>query len=287
MATMILQTLLFGVVHGSIIALGAIGVSLVFSIVRFAHFAHGDLMTTGAYLAFFCVSVLGWPLLGAFPAAIAGTVLIAILVDQAVYRRLRRTRPVILLVASIGVALVLRNLVLMIWGPDNVVYARGIELPLQLWGLRIKFTQLYTLAGALAAVAALHAFLRYTRAGKAMRAMADNPDLARVTGINGDRVILWTWAIAGALACIAGIMLGQDTRLQPDLGWNLLLPIFAAAIVGGIGRPYGAIAGAMVVGIAGEMSTLVITPSYKPAVAFAIMVLVLVTRPTGIFSARS
>ena len=278
--------LLYGIVHGSIIALGAIGVSLIFAILRFAHFAHGDLMTTGAYFAFFFVATLDWPLLAAFPVAIVGAVVVAIALDQAVYRRLRRTRPVILLVASIGVALVLRNLVLMIWGPDNLVYVRGIELPIEFWGLRIKMTQIYTLATAGAFVAGLHAFLRYTQAGKAMRAMADEPDLARVTGIDANRVILWAWAIAAAFACTAGILLGQDTRLQPDLGWNLLLPIFAAAIVGGIGRPYGAILGAMVVGIAGEMSTLVILPNYKPAVAFAIMLLVLILRPSGIVRTR-
>lgn len=282
----ILQTLLFGVVHGSIITLGAVGVSLVFAILRFAHFAHGDMMTAGAYFAFFFVATLGWPILAALPVAIAGTVVVAVVVDQTVYRRLRRTRPVILLVASIGVALVLRNLVLMIWGPDNVMYVRGIEMPLEFLGLHIKLTQIYTLAGAVVMVAGLHAFLRYTMAGKSMRAMSEDRDLAMVCGINADRVIIWTWGMAAAFACTAGVFLGMDTRLQPDLGWNLLLPVFAAAIIGGIGRPYGAIMGAMVVGIAGEMSTLVIVPSYKPAVAFAIMVLVLILRPSGIIRTK-
>ena len=282
----VLQTLWFGVVHGSIITLGAVGVSLIFAILRFAHFAHGDMMTAGAYFAFFFVATLGWPIWAALPVAVVGTVVLAALIDRAVYRRLRRTRPVILLVASIGVALVLRNLVLMVWGPDNVLYTQGIEMPLRIGDLRIKLTQIYTLVGAFVLVASLHLFLRYTKAGKAMRAMSDDHDLARVTGINTDRVILWTWMMAAAFACVAGIFLGMDTRLQPNLGWNLLLPVFAAAIIGGIGRPYGAIAGAMVVGIAGEMSTLIIVPSYKPAVAFAIMVLVLILRPSGIIRAR-
>ena len=277
---------MYGVVLGSILTLGAIGVSLIFSILRFAHFAHGDVMTLGAYLAFFAVTVLGWPLWASFALALPGTVLAAVVLDQAVYRRLRRTRPVILLVASIGVALVLRNVILMTWGPDNVVYERGIQLPMVILGLRIKETQVLTVAGAVVLVALLHGFLHYTRTGKSMRAVADDPDLARISGIEVDRVILWTWGIAAALAAAAGIFLGLDTRLQPDLGYNQLLPIFAAAIVGGIGRPYGAIAGAMVVGIALEMSTLVITPAYKPAVAFAIMVAVLVARPSGLVRAR-
>ena len=281
------QTLLYGIVHGSVITLGAIGVSLVFAILRFAHFAHGDLMTVGAYFAFFFVATLGWPLPAAFVVAALGTIVVAVLADRGVYRRLSRARSIVLLVASIGVALILRNLVLMLWGPDNLVYSRGIELPLQFFGIRMKVTQIYALGGAVALVAGLHAFLQYTRPGKAMRALADDHDLATITGINADRVILWMWAIAAVFACAAGVFLGVDTRLRPDLGWNLLLPIFAAAIVGGLGRPYGAIAGAMVIGIALEMSTLVITPSYKPAVAFAIMVLVLILRPTGIVGART
>ena len=281
------QTLLYGIVHGSVITLGAIGVSLVFAILRFAHFAHGDLMTVGAYFAFFFVATLGWPLPAAFVVAALGTIVVAVLADRGVYRRLSRARSIVLLVASIGVALILRNLVLMLWGPDNLVYSRGIELPLQFFGIRMKVTQIYALGGAVALVAGLHAFLQYTRPGKAMRALADDHDLATITGINADRVILWMWAIAAVFACAAGVFLGVDTRLRPDLGWHLLLPIFAAAIVGGLGRPYGAIAGAMVIGIALEMSTLVITPSYKPAVAFAIMVLVLILRPTGIVGART
>ena len=281
------QTLLYGIVHGSVITLGAIGVSLVFAILRFAHFAHGDLMTVGAYFAFFFVATLGWPLPAAFVVAALGTIVVAVLADRGVYRRLSRARSIVLLVASIGVALILRNLVLMLWGPDNLVYSRGIELPLQFFGLRMKVTQIYALGGAVALVAGLHAFLQYTRPGKAMRALADDHDLATITGINADRVILWMWAIAAVFACAAGVFLGMDTRLRPDLGWHLLLPVFAAAIVGGLGRPYGAIAGAMVIGIALEMSTLVITPSYKPAVAFAIMVLVLILRPTGIVGART
>ncbi|MDZ7749272.1 MAG: branched-chain amino acid ABC transporter permease [Halofilum sp. (in: g-proteobacteria)] len=117
-----------------------------------------------------------------------------------------------------------------------------------------------------------------------MRAMADNPDLARLSGIDTERVVIWTWIIAGVLAAAAGIFLGMDTRLNPIMGWKLLLPVFAAAILGGIGSPYGAIVGALIIGIAQEMSTLVIAPAYKPAVAFALMVAMLIWRPTGLFA---
>jgi len=138
------------------------------------------------------------------------------------------------------------------------------------------------LVGTALLVVALHLFLQRTRVGKAMRAMADNFELAKVTGIDTERIVLWTWAIGAALACAAGVFLGMDTRLHPTMGWRLLLPIFAAAILGGIGRPYGAIAGGVVIGLAEEFSTLVINPAYKTGVAFAILVLLLIFRPTGL-----
>ena len=280
--TEMLQLLIYGVVLGGIITLGAIGVSLVFSILRFAHFAHGDLMTLGAYFALAFVAGLGMPLWLALPFAIAGGVLAAVAIDATLYRRLRRTAPVILLISSIGVALVLRSLVQLIWGPATAVYQVGITLPMRIGELRIRPDHLYIVLGTVLLVALLHLFLQYTRTGKSMRAMADDPDLAQISGIDTNRVILWTWAIAAALAVCGGIFLGMDTRLQPTMGWHLLLAIFAAAIVGGIGRPYGAIAGGMLVGIASELSTAVLSPSYKPAVAFAIMVLALILRPTGL-----
>ncbi|MBT3395552.1 MAG: branched-chain amino acid ABC transporter permease [Alphaproteobacteria bacterium] len=223
----------------------------------------------------------------AFPPAAAGLILMSLLVNKVVYQPLSRTRPVILLVAAIGMALIVRNLVLMIWGPDNVQYASGIELPYRFAGLRIKETHFYIVGWAVAMVVGLHLFLTYTKMGKAMRAMSDDPDLAKISGINTDAVVRWTWAISATFATAAGMFLAMDTRLQPDLGWNVLLPVFAATILGGIGRPYGAIIGAMIVGISLEMSTLVILPSYKPAVAFALMVAMLIWRPGGLLPPRT
>ncbi|MDH3739709.1 MAG: branched-chain amino acid ABC transporter permease [Alphaproteobacteria bacterium] len=282
----ILQLLIFGIVLGGIIALGAVGVSLLFGILRFAHFAHGDMMTVGAYLAFVFVAGLGWPLFAAFPVAVALTVIIAVGIDQALYRRLRRTAPVILLFSSFGVALMLRALIELIWGSDTVVYDAAIQTSWQVAGLRIKPDHVTIIVGAVILVTALHIFLQRTRMGKAMRAMADDPDLARVTGINTETVVIWTWIIGSTLAAAAGIFLALDTRLVPLLGWNLLLPVFAAAILGGIGQPYGAIFGGLVIGITTEMSTLAIAPVYKPAVAFAIIVIMLIWRPTGLLRGR-
>jgi branched-chain amino acid transport system permease protein/neutral amino acid transport system permease protein len=277
-----LQLVVFGVVLGGIIALGAVGVSLIFGILRFANFAHGDMMTLGAYLALIVVGPLALPMYVAFPVALAGTALIVVGIDQVLFRRLRRTAPVILLISSFGVALILRSVIQLIWGPDNVVYSSAIQLPWRFAGLRIRPDHATILVTTVALVVLLHLFLQHTRTGKAMRAMSDDPDLARITGINTERVVIWTWIMGGALAAAAGIFLGMDTRLNPLLGWNVLLPVFAAALLGGIGRPYGAIAGGFVIGIATEVSTMFMEPVYKPAVAFALIVLLLLVRPTGL-----
>lgn len=282
----IVQLLIYGVVLGSIISLGAIGVSLTFGILRFANFSHGDLMTLGAYFAFVGV-VSGAPFWLSFALAAAATALAAVLIDRTLYRRLRRKAPVILLISSFGVALILRSTVQLIWGPGNQVYAAGIQLPYRFWDLRIKPDQVTILVGAVVLVVVLHLFLQRTRMGKAMRAMADNVDLARVTGIDTERVVLWTWVVGAGLAAAAGVFLGLDTRLHPTMGWRILLDVFAAAILGGIGSVYGAIVGGMVIGIAEEMSTLVLSPAYKAAVAFAILVVMLIVRPTGLFGGRA
>jgi branched-chain amino acid transport system permease protein len=282
----ILQLLVFGIVLGGIVALGAVGVSLLFGILRFAHFAHGDMMTLGAYLAFVFAGILGWPLPLGFALALVLTIAVALAIDRTIYRRLRRTAPVILLFSSFGIALILRSVIEMAFGPDTVVYDTAISTPWTVGGLRIKPDHVTILAGTAVLVAALHLFLRRTRTGKAMRAMADDPDLARVTGIDTERVIAWTWIIGGGLAAAAGMFLALDTRLVPTLGWHILLPVFAAAILGGIGNPYGAILGGLAIGIATELSTLFLPPVYKPAVAFVIIVAMLVWRPTGLIAGR-
>ncbi|MDX1592879.1 MAG: branched-chain amino acid ABC transporter permease [Gammaproteobacteria bacterium] len=286
MWTELLQLTIYGIVLGSVLTLGAIGVSMIFGILRFAHFAHGDLMTLGAYFGLFAVG-LGLPVWAALGVAMAGTALVAVVIDQTLYRRLRRTQPVILLISSFGMALAIRSVVQLVWGPNNQVYKQGIQLPHRIGDIVVKPDHLWIVGGAVTLVVAMHLFLSRTRMGKAMRAMADNMDLALITGIPAERVIVWTWVIGGSLAAAAGVFLGLDTRLHPVMGWSVLLPVFAAAILGGIGKPYGAIAGGMAIGIAMEVSTMVVAPAYKPAVAFAIMVLMLIIRPQGLFGGRS
>jgi branched-chain amino acid transport system permease protein/neutral amino acid transport system permease protein len=259
---------------------------MIFGILRFAHFAHGDMMTLGAYLALIGVSVLNLPILVVFPFAIIGAGLLATGVDRLIYRPLRLSSPIIMLISSVGTALMLRSLIQIIWGPDNKIYQAGIKMPYTFWGLRIKPDQLTIIFGAILLVVLLHLFLHKTKMGKSMRAMSDNMDLARVSGINTERVIFWTWLIAAGMAGAGGIFLGIDTRLNPIMGWRILLPVFAATILGGIGSLYGAILGGLTIGIVQELSTLWISPAYKPAIAFTIMVLMLIFRPTGILGGQ-
>ncbi|MEC9489559.1 branched-chain amino acid transport system permease protein/neutral amino acid transport system permease protein [Halanaerobium saccharolyticum] len=285
---MVLQLFLNGVILGSIIALGAIGLSLIYGILKFGHFAHGDLMTLGAYFAFLFKVQLGLPFWLAFVLAAALTAGTAILLNLILYRHLKKRDSVIVMISSVGAALIIRNLVLLFWGPQNQFYVKAIQMPLVLGDglLRIKENQIIILVLALALVIAVHLFLSKTKMGKAMRAMSDNIDLAQITGINTERVIIWTWAMSGVLTAAAGILLAFDTHLTPVMGWNLLLPLFAAAILGGIGSPYGAMFGGLVIGISQEMSTLIISAAYKPAVAFTIMILMLIIRPSGLMGKK-
>ncbi len=282
----ILQLVIYGIVSGCILSLGAIGVSLTFGILGFANFAHGDLMTVGAYLGWTLVRQLQLPFWISLPVACLLTIAVAFTVDWLVFRRLRRRAPVILLISSFGIALILRSLVQLIWGSSQLVYRQGIQRPLEVTGLTIKPDQIVIIIGAIILVLALHLFLQHTKTGKAMRAMADNIDLAQVSGINTERVVLWTWAMGAFMACAAGMFLGLDTQINPTMGWKILLPIFAAAILGGIGSPYGAIVGGLVIGLTSELSTLIISPAYKLAVAFAILVGMLILKPEGLFGER-
>ena len=302
-----LELFVYGLVLGGIIALGAIGLTLVYGIVRLANFAHGDLMTLGAYIALFIVTdLLSWigipdtvfsPLsfglrmLIAFPISMFLVGLIAIAVDRIIYKKLRekKSNAVIMAMSSLGAAFILRMIILILWGADSLFFRPGvlrpaIELPLN---VKIRPDQIFILVTASVLIVILHLFLKNSKLGKAMRATADNADLALVSGINTERIIIYTWGIGGALAAAGGILYGIDVQIHPYMGWNFLIPIFAATILGTIGNMYGALVGGLVIGVAQQMSTAFITPTYKPAVAFGIMLLILLIRPKGIFGGSS
>ena len=292
-----------GVFLGAIIALGAVGLTLIYGILNFANVAHGDYMTVGAYVTLFIVgSVLtrlgiegsglgpfafGYPLLIALPIAVVIVAAGAVALDVAVYRRLRNrgVNAVVVSMASLGIAIALRGLVQVIWGGDVERLPREtrqvFHLPMD---VRIPPDAIFIAIVAIILVAAVYLTLNRSKMGKAMRATADNPNLALVSGIDTQRVIWLTWVIGAALAATAGILLAVfQAHLLPIMGWKFLIPLFAAVILGGIGNPYGALVGAFVIGVTSEVSTQWINPSYKPAVAFALMIAVLLVRPRGIF----
>ena len=299
-----LELIVYGVVFGSIISLGAIGLTLVFGIIRFANFAHGDLMSTGAYIALLMVTwalawipdttfgqlSFGWRMLIAFPVSMFVVACVAIALDRILYQRFRakKSHAVIMMMSSLGAAFILRMLILILWGADSLFYRPGIlrpalELPL---GVKIRPDQILILITVFILVILLHLFLQKTKFGKAMRATADNMELALVSGINTERVIVLTWGIGGALAGAGGILYGIDVQIHPYMGWNFLIPLFAATILGTVGNIYGALVGGLIIGVAQQVSTAFMMPTYKPAVAFIVMIFILLVRPKGIFGGK-
>jgi branched-chain amino acid transport system permease protein len=279
---------------GAIYAMGAVGISMIFGILRFSHFAHGDIMTLGAYGALSAVWAFGLHPLAALPFGVALAVAAALLADRAFYKPLRRLPTIYAVIASFGVALMIRSLVQLIWGPQNQLFADGVKQPLVLsGGLRLSPLHVEAIIIAVTCAAALHWFLTHSRMGRSMRAVADDPDLASMSGLEPERIIRWTWTIGASLAALAGVLAGMDTQVHGNLGWNLLLAMFASALLGGIGKPMGAVAGGFLIGLAEELSTYpwlssepFVSPSYKSGVAFAIMVAVLLIRPQGLMKGR-
>lgn len=283
-----------GLVVGSVYGLGAVGISLLFGILRFAHFAHGDLMTVGAYGAFAVVTSLAVPPLAALPAAVALAVVVALLADRWCYRPLRGRASMMSMIASFGVALMLRSAVQIVWGTRRVVYQRGIVPPLR-WpgGIVVSVRHLEIVLSTAVLAVALHLFLSRTRIGRSMRAAADDPELARVVGLDTEAIIRWVWVIGAGLAAVGGVFVGMDSDIHTNLGWNLILPMFASAILGGIGKPLGAMFGGLVIGLAEELVAYpifgaepLVGSEYKSAVAFVIMILLLIFRPQGLFKGR-
>ncbi len=296
-----IELIVYGIVLGSIIALGSVGLTLIWGITDLFNCAHGDQITVGAYIALlfgglfnrigFLQGNVGpfsfsWGLLLSFIPSIIISIAVAVAVDRLVYKRMRRAGAhfITAFIASIGVAWALRGFIYIIWGADFHFYSEGLRPVLFLpAGVKLRVDEIFIMIVAWGAVAAVYLFLGRTKTGKALRALADNPNLARVAGINVERMLIWAWGIAGALVAIAGVLYGIETQLRPEMGWIFLLPLFAAVILGGKGSITGALAGGLVMGIAQQVSTLFLVSTYKPAVAFIIMILVLIFRPKGIF----
>ena len=315
--------------YGSQLALGALGVTLIYGILRFSNFAHGDTMAFGTMVtilvtwAMQAAGVSLGPLptaLLALPFGILGCMALVLITDRVVYRfyRVQKAKPVILVIVSIGVMFILNGLVRFVIGPDDQRFADGERFIISApafkemtgleEGLAIRSTQGITVVTAVIVVALLFWFLNRTRTGKSMRAYSDNEDLALLSGINPDRVVMVTWLIVAALATVAGVLYGLDKSFKPFTYFQLLLPVFASAIVGGLGNPLGAIARGFIIafsevtityawkkvlgyvmpdGLEPEGLVQLLSTDYKFAVSFVILLIVLLFRPTGLFRGKS
>ena len=318
-----------GAAYGAQLAIGALGVTLIYGILRFSNFAHGDTMAFGTAITIFftwwfqSMGISLGPLptaLLALPFGIAGTALLLLATDRAVYRfyRAKKAAPVILVIVSMGLMFIMNGIVRFIIGVDDRNFSDGERFIIsardfKAWsglneGLALKTSQGITIVVAVIVVMVLFWFLNRTRTGKSMRAFSDNEDLALLSGINPERVVMVTWLIVAALATVAGVLYGLDKSFKPFTYFQLLLPIFASAIVGGLGNPLGAIAGGFVIAFSEvtvtyawkkvliyilpdnlEPSSLVqlMSTDYKFAVSFAILIIVLLFKPTGLFKGQS
>ena len=280
-----IQSLFNGVAVGSVIALAAVGLTLTLGILRLSNFAHGDFLTVAAYFTW-VVNAQGLNLWLSMTVGAIGIVILMLISEQLLWKPMRsqRATSTTLTIISIGLALFLRNGVLFIWGGSNQNYDLPLVEALDVGGVKIAYYRLIVIVITIVAIIALHLILQNTKIGKAMRAVADNIDLARVSGINVEQVVLFTWIITALLTAVGGGLYGLITAVRPNMGWFLVLPMFASVILGGIGNPYGAIAGGLIIGVAQELSVPLLGSEYKLGVALVLMIIILLIRPQGIFS---
>ena len=291
-----MQFLLDGLIAGASVGLGAIGVTLTYSVLRFSNFAHGDFMAWGAYAALVVVGFIGGstplgpfsfglPLILALVVAMALTSGMALALDWALFARLRaRGQAIIVVMASFGASMALRSLLEFLFTSRPTYFSRSIQMAMPVgFGVKITADQVAMLVLTLCLVVGVHLMMTRTQRGREMRAYAQNPSLARVVGIDVDRVVRSTWVIGASLACASGVMVGVLVQIRPLMGLSLLLPIFAAAILGGIGSVPGAVLAGIIIGLSEAAAVQFIGAEWRAAVAFVILMGVLLIRPTGLF----
>jgi branched-chain amino acid transport system permease protein len=285
------------------LGLGAIGVTLTYSILRFANFAHGEFITWGAYITLAIAAAIamlaggtstlgifsfGWPVLAAGVMAAMLTGGLALALDAVLFSRLRqRGSAIVMVMASFGASLALRSFLEFLFTSKPAYFSRDIQMAVPLgMGVRVTPDQIFLVGVTLAIFIAMDRFMALSASGRAMRAVSENPTLARVAGIDVERVIRTTWLAGGALACAAGVMIGITLQIRPFMGFDFLLPLFAAAILGGIGSVQGAIFGGLIVGISEALAVQIVGADYRAAVAFVILIAVLLVRPAGLLGVR-
>jgi branched-subunit amino acid ABC-type transport system permease component len=281
------QLIINGLVSGLLIALPAISLTLIYGLLKFSNFAIGAMLTFGAYAGWVANTLLGLPLIAAIVVAAIVSAAAAVLTDVLVFSRLRGQGSIVLLVASIGVSLVLENICRFAFGNSTRSFDTPVVRPLRWAGLHVSHEQILTAVLVLACLLVFQVLLRATRLGRAMRAVAEDPALAAVRGIEAIRIGRITWALSGALAALAGVLGGLDRAVEPLLGWSYQIPVFAATILGGLGNPAGAVLGALVIGVTEELSGLIIPTNDRQVVSFAMIVLLLLFRSQGLLGAKT
>ena len=283
----IAQLFLNGFMAGTILAAPAIGFTAIYAVLRFPNFALASHLTIGAFAGWLANVSLGLPAALAVGVAFVAAGMAGVLNDELILKPLRPAGALTTAIAAVALTLVLENVIRFVFGND----LRGYDLPIRRdWragGLRIAPQQVQNFVIAVAAMAAVFLFLGFTRTGKAMRAVADDPMLAAVKGIDADRVARLTNFVAMGLAGVGGVLLGLDTSIDPLTGFRVILSVFAAAVVGGLGSIPGAVVGALTIGVGEELSLLVLSPAYRTVVGFAAILVVLTLRPRGILGERA
>lgn len=280
------QETINGTVAGSYFALGGIGLTLVYGILRLTNFAHGDLLTMGAYVAYAFNVSIGMPFVVALAISILIVATFAVLTEFAMFKPMRRKKAGVLqlILMTIGLGFVIRYTIQFFSGTDPRKLDVNTTDSIEFIGLTIGRTQLLVVIIGLVVLAGVAAMLRYSSLGRQMRALADNFDLAETTGIDTGRIVIITWALSGALAALAGVLVGASINdFRPETGFQILLSLFAAVTLGGIGNAFGALAGGLVIGITQAWSTLIVPAEWKVAISFLVLIIVLIVRPQGIF----
>ena len=273
-----------GLVEGSLIALAGLGLTLLFGLLNFINIAYGEYMAWGAYFTLLS-KVIGLPFVAAILVGVIGGGVVAIAADRIVFQNFSNRSPVVLLVVSIGVSFILRNLIRLLVPSQYTTALYGVELlhvP-NIAGITILGNQVVVLMLSALTLSGVFLLLNRTRIGIAMRAASDDTDLARIRGIDTDRLVIYVTALGGTVAGIAGIMLGLESQVTPSLGFTFLIPVFAAVILGGIGDPVGAVVAGLAIGIAQKVSLVIIPSEYTPAIALLVLIIGLLTRPDGVF----
>jgi branched-subunit amino acid ABC-type transport system permease component len=280
----LLQSILNGILAGCIYALFAMGLTLIYGVLNFVNFAHGELIMWGAYFLYLLMEKpIGLPLSLALIPALLLTMILGLGTDRFVFKPLRQANRLTLLIASLGLSFLLRNGAQFFWGAEIRTYGFEIKRGMRFWGVSITSNQVAIIVASVTCIALLYLLFYKSRLGKSMRAVSDSLELARVVGINSKRTIQFTWVIASLLAGLGGILLALDTNLQPGMGLINLVKAFAATLLGGAGNLWGALLGGIVIGLAENLGVLVISPGYKDAIAFGIMVLMLLVKPSVLF----